>query len=34
MSADEEEALPEALKVPLGRAGRMLDDAAIVPLLM
>ncbi|KAG8221133.1 hypothetical protein J3R82DRAFT_2667 [Butyriboletus roseoflavus] len=30
-SVDDEEAFPDELKVPLGRADHMLDDAAIVP---
>lgn len=30
-SADDEEAFPDELKVPLGRADHMLDDAVIVP---
>lgn len=30
-SADDEDAFPDELKVPIGRADHMLDDAAIVP---
>lgn len=30
-SADDEDVFPDELKVPLGRADHMLDDAAIVP---
>lgn len=30
-SVDDEDAFPDELKVPIGRADHMLDDAAIVP---
>ena len=32
-SADDEDVFPDELKVPLGRADHMLDDAAIVPVV-